>query len=57
MTAFVVGFLLAVALIVYGVERVRANRKHEKIMTIIHADITKRLETIESKIEGGSVPK
>lgn len=57
MTAFVVGFLLAIALIVYGVERVRANRKHEKIMTIIHADITKRLETIEAKIDGGSIPK
>lgn len=57
MTAIVVGFLLAAALIVYGVERVRANRKHEKIMTVIHADITKRLETIEAKIDGGSLPK
>lgn len=57
MTAFVVGFLLAAALIVYGVERVRANRKHEKIMTIIHADITKRLETIEAKIDGGAIHK
>lgn len=57
MTAFVVGFPLAFALIVYGMERVRASRKHEKTMTIMHADITKRLKVIEAKIDGGAIPK
>lgn len=53
--AFGIGFLAAC--IIIGVLYVRAKRRNESILTVIHGDLAGSLQRIEAKIDGGSIPK
>jgi uncharacterized membrane protein YciS (DUF1049 family) len=55
MIFFALGFLLAC--IVIGVLYVRAKRKNESVLTLIHSDLATRLQRIEAHFDGGTIPK
>lgn len=61
--------LIALAvLILFGIAEVREHRKHQDVLTVIHGDISNNvnalradlkadIERIESKVDGGTIPK
>lgn len=49
--------VLVLILLFVCVEEIRAHRKHERILTLMHSDLAHGMEEVRAKVDGGTRPK